>query len=40
MGNTREAAASLAEEASVDAKTPRTERGRRTLRKLLDAAAE
>ena len=40
MGNTREAAAALAEHASVDAKTPRTERGRRTLRKLLDAAAE
>ena len=30
----------LTESAVPDAKTPRTERGRRTLRKLLDAAAE
>jgi AcrR family transcriptional regulator len=32
--------AALTENAVPDAKTPRTERGRRTLRKLLDAAAE
>lgn len=36
MGNTQSSAAPV----SGDAKTPRTERGRRTLRKLLDAAAE
>jgi AcrR family transcriptional regulator len=40
MSNTRDAAAGLAGEAAGDAKTPRTERGRRTLRKLLDAAAK
>lgn len=41
MGNTGQAAVPVAEQASpADAKTPRTERGRRTLRKLLDAAAE
>ena len=33
-------AAALTEGAVPEAKTPRTERGRRTLRKLLDAAAE
>lgn len=38
MGNTRGIAAK-SELADSDAKTPRTERGRRTLRKLLDAAA-
>lgn len=38
MGNSPRAATTV-EECS-DAKTPRTERGRRTLRKLLDAAAE
>ncbi len=38
MGNTQGTAAK-AELADGDAKTPRTERGRRTLRKLLDAAA-
>lgn len=40
MGNTGQAAAPVAGGASSDAKTPRTDRGRRTLRKLLDAAAE
>lgn len=40
MGNTRATATKVEETASSDAKTPRTERGRRTLRKLLDAAAE
>ncbi len=44
MGNTRgsatKVASGVAEAACGDAKTPRTERGRRTLRKLLDAAAE
>jgi AcrR family transcriptional regulator len=40
MGNTRAVAPNVADAASGDAKTPRTERGRRTLRKLLDAAAE
>ncbi len=40
MGNTREPGAEAAEAACGDAKAPRTERGRRTLRKLLDAAAE
>ncbi len=39
MGNTRGIAAGVASVADGDAKTPRTERGRRTLRKLLDAAA-
>lgn len=38
MGNTRGTATKV-EIADGDAKTPRTERGRRTLRKLLDAAA-
>ena len=38
MGNTRGTAA-RADIADGDAKTPRTERGRKTLRKLLDAAA-
>ncbi|NCP15150.1 MAG: TetR/AcrR family transcriptional regulator [Sphingomonadales bacterium] len=40
MGNTQGSAAKRAEAACGDAKVPRTERGRRTLRKLLDAAAE
>lgn len=40
MGNTQGSATPVAEAACGDAKTPRTERGRRTLRKLLDAAAE
>jgi len=44
MGNTRgsetRARPGVAEAACCDAKAPRTERGRRTLRKLLDAAAE
>jgi AcrR family transcriptional regulator len=41
MGNTRSIAKRVAAAASADgdAKAPRTERGRRTLRKLLDAAA-
>ncbi len=39
MGNTRSSAKRLEGVADSDAKTPRTERGRRTLRKLLDAAA-
>ncbi len=43
MGNTRSVAGTAAKEIAGagggDAKTPRTERGRRTLRKLLDAAA-
>lgn len=39
MGNTRGIAAGVASVADGDAKTPRTERGRKTLRKLLDAAA-
>lgn len=41
MGNTRSIAkrAAAAASADGDAKAPRTERGRRTLRKLLDAAA-
>jgi len=41
MGNTRSIAKRVAAAASADGegKTPRTERGRRTLRKLLDAAA-
>jgi AcrR family transcriptional regulator len=40
MGNTQGTATSVAQAACGDAKIPRTERGRRTLRKLLDAAAE
>jgi AcrR family transcriptional regulator len=40
MGNTHGTAARVALAAGGDAKVPRTERGRRTLRKLLDAAAE
>ncbi|MCR9178903.1 TetR/AcrR family transcriptional regulator [Erythrobacter sanguineus] len=40
MGNTRATGTKVADAAVSDAKTPRTERGRRTLRKLLDAAAE
>ena len=40
MSNTRDPEAERAEGACGDAKAPRTERGRRTLRKLLDAAAE
>jgi AcrR family transcriptional regulator len=40
MSNTRGAEAKVAQAAGGDAKAPRTERGRRTLRKLLDAAAE
>lgn len=40
MGNTGQAGAPVAEGVSSEAKTPRTDRGRRTLRKLLDAAAE
>jgi AcrR family transcriptional regulator len=40
MGNTAGSEAGVAETACGDAKAPRTERGRRTLRKLLDAAAE
>lgn len=40
MGNTQGSATRIAQAASGDAKVPRTERGRRTLRKLLDAAAE
>jgi AcrR family transcriptional regulator len=40
MGNTQGTAARVALAAGGDAKVPRTERGRRTLRKLLDAAAE
>jgi AcrR family transcriptional regulator len=40
MGNTRTAETKVADAACGDAKVPRTERGRRTLRKLLDAAAE
>ena len=39
MGNTRGIATRAGSVAEGDAKTPRTERGRRTLRKLLDAAA-
>jgi AcrR family transcriptional regulator len=39
MGNTRGTATKVEALADGDAKTPRTERGRRTLRKLLDAAA-
>jgi AcrR family transcriptional regulator len=40
MGNSHGSATKVAGHASPDAKTPRTDRGRRTLRKLLDAAAE
>ena len=40
MGNTQGTATPVADTACGEAKTPRTERGRRTLRKLLDAAAE
>lgn len=40
MGNTRDTRAKVEDAAVSYAKTPRTERGRRTLRKLLDAAAE
>ncbi|OBV11296.1 TetR/AcrR family transcriptional regulator [Erythrobacter dokdonensis] len=40
MSNTRPAEVRVAQAAGGDAKAPRTERGRRTLRKLLDAAAE
>jgi AcrR family transcriptional regulator len=40
MGNSHGSATKVAEAAGGDAKAPRTERGRRTLRKLLDAAAE
>ena len=40
MSNTQGTAARVALAAGSDAKVPRTERGRRTLRKLLDAAAE
>lgn len=40
MSNTRTAGTKVADAACRDAKAPRTERGRRTLRKLLDAAAE
>ena len=40
MGNTHGAATKVARTAVGDAKVPRTDRGRRTLRKLLDAAAE
>lgn len=40
MGNTRASTAMIAPDAVGDPKAPRTERGRRTLRKLLDAAAE
>jgi AcrR family transcriptional regulator len=40
MGNSPAAAPQVAEAVSADAKMPRTERGRRTLRRLLDAAAE
>jgi AcrR family transcriptional regulator len=40
MGNSHGSATKVADQSLPDAKTPRTERGRRTLRKLLDAAAE
>jgi len=40
MSNTRSARTQIARAAGGDAKVPRTDRGRRTLRKLLDAAAE
>lgn len=40
MSNTRGTGMSVARAAGGEGKAPRTERGRRTLRKLLDAAAE
>lgn len=40
MGNSPGTAAKVQAAGANDAKTPRTERGRRTLRKLLDAAAD
>jgi AcrR family transcriptional regulator len=40
MGNTRGTATKVEDAACGDTKMPRTDRGRRTLRKLLDAAAE
>jgi AcrR family transcriptional regulator len=40
MGNSLGTATKVAQRPGPDAKAPRTERGRRTLRKLLDAAAE
>lgn len=40
MGNSPGTASAVEDAVCSDAKTPRTERGRRTLRKLLDAAAE
>jgi AcrR family transcriptional regulator len=40
MGNTQAPRTKVADAACGDAKVPRTERGRRTLRKLLDAAAD
>jgi AcrR family transcriptional regulator len=40
MGNSHGTEARVAPQPGPDDKTPRTERGRRTLRKLLDAAAE
>jgi AcrR family transcriptional regulator len=40
MGNTRAPETKVSDAVCGDAKMPRTERGRRTLRKLLDAAAE
>jgi AcrR family transcriptional regulator len=40
QGSATKVASGVADAACGDAKTPRTERGRRTLRKLLDAAAE
>ncbi len=40
MGNTQGSETKVAHAACGDAKVPRTDRGRRTLRKLLDAAAE
>ena len=40
MGNSPVTATKVEDAAVSDAKTPRTERGRRTFRKLLDAAAE
>jgi AcrR family transcriptional regulator len=40
MSNTQAAGTKVADAACGDAKVPRTDRGRRTLRKLLDAAAE
>jgi AcrR family transcriptional regulator len=40
MGNSRAAASHIVETGAAEPKSPRTERGRRTLRKLLDAAAK